>query len=59
MAKYAEEIEDMFNINFHDSGENVPEETRHTILLYHQVKSVIDKIPALLKLTINDKYSAL
>jgi hypothetical protein len=37
MAKYAEEIEDMFNIKFHGSGDNVPEETRHTILLYHQV----------------------
>lgn len=55
MAKYAEEIEDMFNINFHDSGENVPEETRHTILLYHQVNSTIDNpTPILfLKLTLN------
>lgn len=43
MAKYAEEIEDIFNINFHDSGINVPDETRHTILLYHQVKSVKGK----------------
>jgi hypothetical protein len=37
MAKYAEEIENMINTNFHGSGDNVPEETRHTILLYHQV----------------------
>ncbi|RJE19496.1 hypothetical protein PHISCL_08158 [Aspergillus sclerotialis] len=35
MAKYAEEIENMINVNFHGPGDNVPEETRHTILLYH------------------------
>ncbi|KAJ5814186.1 uncharacterized protein N7503_000936 [Penicillium pulvis] len=36
MAKYAEEIENMINTNFHGSGDNLPEETCHTILLYHQ-----------------------
>ncbi|KAH8691419.1 fungal-specific transcription factor domain-containing protein [Talaromyces proteolyticus] len=36
MARYAEEIEKMIHINFHGSMDNVPEETRHTILLYHQ-----------------------
>ena len=41
MAKYAEEIEDMFNINFHGSGDNAPEEIRHTILLYHQASLYI------------------
>ncbi|QKX53234.1 uncharacterized protein TRUGW13939_00310 [Talaromyces rugulosus] len=36
MARYAEEIEKMIHVNFHGSMNNVPEETRHTILLYHQ-----------------------
>ncbi|KAJ6002597.1 hypothetical protein N7451_005144, partial [Penicillium sp. IBT 35674x] len=36
MAKYAEEIENMISTNFHGSGDNLPEETCHTILLYHQ-----------------------
>lgn len=38
MARYAEEIEKMIHVNFHGSMDNVPEETRHTILLYHQVQ---------------------
>lgn len=37
MAKYAEEIEKMIHVNFHGSMDNIPEETRYTILLYHQV----------------------
>jgi len=37
MAKYAEEIENMINVNFHGSRDNVPKEMRHTILQYHQV----------------------
>ncbi|CAG7935882.1 unnamed protein product [Penicillium salamii] len=36
MAKYAEEIEKMIHVNFHGSMDNIPEETRYTILLYHQ-----------------------
>ncbi|BCS23913.1 Zn(II)2Cys6 transcription factor [Aspergillus puulaauensis] len=36
MAKYAEEIENMINVNFHGSRDNVPKEMRHTILQYHQ-----------------------
>lgn len=41
MAKYAEEIENMINVNFHGPGDNVPEETRHTILLYHHVSTSV------------------
>lgn len=37
MAKYAEEIEKMIHVSFQGSIDNVSEETRHTILLYHQV----------------------
>lgn len=37
MARYAEEIENMINVNFHGSRDNVPKEMRHTILQYHQV----------------------
>ncbi|KAL4894954.1 fungal-specific transcription factor domain-containing protein [Aspergillus ambiguus] len=36
MAKYAEEIEQMLQVNFQGSMDNVPQETRHMILLYHQ-----------------------
>jgi hypothetical protein len=37
MARYAEEIEKMIHVSFQGSIDNVSEETRHTILLYHQV----------------------
>lgn len=37
MASHAEEIEKMIHVDFHGSMENVPQETRHIILLYHQV----------------------
>ncbi|OKO99553.1 Proline utilization trans-activator [Penicillium subrubescens] len=36
MARYAEEIEKMIHVSFQASIDNVSEETRHTILLYHQ-----------------------
>ncbi|KAL5361712.1 fungal-specific transcription factor domain-containing protein [Aspergillus floccosus] len=36
MAKHAEEIEKMLHVNFQGSMDNVPQETRHIILLYHQ-----------------------
>ncbi|KAJ5167824.1 fungal-specific transcription factor domain-containing protein [Penicillium canariense] len=36
MARYAEEIEKMIHVSFQGSIDNVSEETRHTILLYHQ-----------------------
>lgn len=37
MARHAEEIEKMIHVDFNSSIDNVPQETRHTILLYHQV----------------------
>lgn len=37
MARHAEKIEKMINVDFQGSMENVPQETRHIILLYHQV----------------------
>ncbi|KAE8316587.1 fungal-specific transcription factor domain-containing protein [Aspergillus transmontanensis] len=36
MAKHAEEIEKMMQISFQSSMDNVPQEMRHIILLYHQ-----------------------
>ncbi|RAQ42956.1 hypothetical protein AFGD_010840 [Aspergillus flavus] len=36
MAKHAEEIEKMMQISFQSSMDNVPQEMRHLILLYHQ-----------------------
>ncbi|KAJ5585102.1 fungal-specific transcription factor domain-containing protein [Penicillium hispanicum] len=36
MARYAEEIEKMIHVDFNGSMDNLPGETRHTILLYHQ-----------------------
>ncbi|KAL4942658.1 hypothetical protein BDV06DRAFT_235261 [Aspergillus oleicola] len=36
MAKYAEEIEKMLNPSSHERGDSALEESRHTILLYHQ-----------------------
>ncbi|KAF3386956.1 hypothetical protein F1880_001157 [Penicillium rolfsii] len=35
MARYAEEIEKMIHVSFQGPIDNVSEETRHTILLYH------------------------
>lgn len=43
MAKYAEEIENMINVNFHGSRDNVPKEMRHTILQYHQVYPILNQ----------------
>ena len=37
MARHAQKIEKMINVDFQGSMENVPQETRHIILLYHQV----------------------
>ncbi|GAB1196694.1 hypothetical protein APSETT444_005969 [Aspergillus pseudonomiae] len=36
MAKHAEEIEKMMQISFQSSMDNVPQEMRHIILLYHE-----------------------
>lgn len=44
MAKLAEEIEKMIHVDFHSSMNNVPQEARHTILLYHQVFGQISLI---------------
>lgn len=38
MARYAEEIENMIDVSLHGSQDNLPEESRRTILLYHQVR---------------------
>lgn len=38
MAGLAEEIEKIFPGDFHGSMDTVPQETRHIILLYHQVR---------------------
>lgn len=38
MARHGEEIEKLILPNFHSSMDSVPQETRHTILLYHQVR---------------------
>ena len=38
MARHGEEIEKLILPNFHTSMDNVPQETRHLILLYHQVR---------------------
>lgn len=37
MARYAKEIEKMVHVDFQDSMNDTPQETRHIILLYHQV----------------------
>jgi hypothetical protein len=37
MANYAKEIEQMVTLYSHGHRENLPEGTRHIILLYHQV----------------------
>jgi hypothetical protein len=44
MARYAEEIEKMIHVSFQGSIDNVSEETRHTILLYHQVSKILASI---------------
>lgn len=41
MARYAEEIEKLIHVSFQGSIDNVSEETRHTILLYHQVCKIL------------------
>lgn len=37
MARHAEEIKKMVHVDFQGSMDNAPQETRHIILLYHQV----------------------
>lgn len=47
MAKHAEEIEKMMQISFQSSMDNVPQEMRHLILLYHQVLALVSYLPCM------------
>lgn len=47
MAKHAEEIEKMMQISFQSSMDNVPQEMRHLILLYHQVLALASYLPCM------------
>lgn len=49
MARHAEEIEKLIHPNFHSSMDSVSQETRHTILLYHQVDHRISILDPTLK----------